>query len=163
MNDFLDNLGKAVNEVANKAIKASGDAVELTKASLNIKFDEIKRESYFKEIGRLIYTEYKEDAGSVCCEAVLDFCKLIDEIEIDIDVQINKAARIKNKKFCVNCCIQIDKCMNFCHSCGTKQPEPVVTEEKEEEPEETGCCECEPVCECGCEEEPECGTEPEEE
>ena len=36
MNDFLDNLGKAVNETAKKAIKASGDVVELTKTSLNI-------------------------------------------------------------------------------------------------------------------------------
>ena len=43
MNDFLDNLGKVMNETAKKAIKVSGDVVELTKTSLNIKFDEVKR------------------------------------------------------------------------------------------------------------------------
>ena len=58
MNDFLDNLSKAVNETAKKAMKVSGDVVELTKTSLNIKFDEIKRESFFKEIGKIVYNSY---------------------------------------------------------------------------------------------------------
>jgi len=139
MNDFWDNLGKALNEAANKAIKASGDAVELTKASLNIKFDEIKRENFFKEIGRIIYAGYKSDPDGVCAE-ILDFCKCIDEVEKDIEDQIIKAAHIKNKKFCVNCGIQLEKSANYCYSCGAKQPETV---------EEECCCECEPE-ESGC-------------
>ena len=156
MNDFWDVLGKAVNEAANKAIKVSGDAVELTKASLNIKFDEIRREGLFKEIGRIVYTNYKSDPSGICAE-ITDFCKCIDEIELDIDEQVNKSARIRNKKFCVNCCLQIEKAMQYCYSCGEKQP--VIVEEP---PKSEDCCNpgcgCEPVCEC--EPECECGTEP---
>lgn len=133
MNDFWDNLGKAVNEAACKAIKASGDAVELTKASFNIKFDEAKRDNFFKEIGKIVYANYKETPESVNA-GVLDFCKCIDEIEATINEQKVKAARIKNKKFCVDCGIQLEKSVNYCYFCGTKQP--IIVEEEED----CGCC-----------------------
>ena len=135
MNDFLDNLGKVVNETAKKAIKASGDVVELTKTSLNIKFDEVKRESFFKEIGKIVYSTYKASPESVS-DDTLDFCKCIDEIEDAIISQKSKAAEIKNKKFCVNCGISLPKVVNYCYSCGSKQPEIV------EEPEDEDCCCC---------------------
>ena len=136
MNEFLDNLGKVVNETARKAFKASGDVVELTKTSLNIKFDEVKRESFFKEIGKIVYGTYKTDPESVTDE-VLDFCKCIEEIENTISAQKAKAADIKNKKYCVNCGAMLPKAVNYCYSCGAKQPEII-----EEEPEEEECCCC---------------------
>jgi hypothetical protein len=147
MNDFLDSLGKVMNETAKKAIKASGDVVELTKTSLNIKFDEAKRDSFFKEMGSIVYDTYKasglpEDALS---EEVLNFCKCIDEIEASICAQKAKAADIKKKKFCVNCGQALCKTFIYCYSCGATQPE---TAEEE--------------CGCGCEaaeKEPECGCE----
>ena len=136
MNDFWDNLSKAVNDAACMAIKVSGDAVELTKTSLNIKFDEIKRDSFFKEIGRAVYEAYKANPESAGAE-VLDFCKCIDELEDNIGEQKVKAAGIKNKKFCVNCGVQLLKSVNYCYSCGAKQP--VIVED--------GCC---------CDDEPDC-------
>ena len=140
MNDFLDNLGKVMNETAKKAIKASGDVVELTKTSLNIKFDEVKRESFFKEIGKTIYGAYKTSSESVSDE-VLEFCKCIDEIEETICAQKSKAAEIKNKKFCVHCGTILPKSVNYCYSCGTRQPE--IIEETEDE-------NCDDDCGCGC-------------
>jgi len=137
MNDFLDNFSKVVNETAKKAMKASGDVVELTKTSLNIKMDEIKRESFFKEIGKIVYTNYKNSPGSVSDE-VLDFCKCIDEIENSINSHKSKAAQIKNKKFCVNCGAQLPKEVNYCYECGAKQPE-IIEEES-----------CSEDCGCGC-------------
>jgi len=153
MNDFLDNLSKAVNETAKKAIKASGDVVELTKTSLNIKFDEVKRESYFREIGKIVYDAYKDSPESITDE-ILEFCQCIDELESEIEAQKVKAASIKNKKFCVNCGVILGKTVNFCYSCGAKQPEIA-----EDEDEECGCgcgCEDEPADDCCCEEEAEC-------
>jgi len=144
MNDFLDNLGKAVNETAKKAIKASGDVVELTKTSLNIKFDEVKRESFFKEIGKIIYGAYKDSPESVTGE-VLDFCKCIDEIETGINAQKAKAAGIKNKKYCVDCGVILCKTVNYCYSCGTRQPEI----EEDDEPCGCGCADEAPsACDC---------------
>ena len=132
MNDFLDNLGKVVNETAKKAIKVSSDAVDITKTSLNIKFDEVKRESFFKEIGKSVYKSYKASPENVS-DDVLDFCKCIDEIETAINSQKTKVAQMQNKKFCVNCGKSLDKSVNYCYSCGAKQPEIV---------EEESCCCC---------------------
>jgi len=136
MNDFLDNLGKVVNETAKKAIRASGDVVELTKTSLNIKFDEAKRDSNFTAIGRIVYDTYKDSPESVTDEVVLEFCKCIDEIEASIKAQKEKAADIKNKKFCVNCGQALCKTFNYCYICGATQPE--IPDD-------------EPECSCGCE------------
>ena len=135
MNDFLDNFSKVVNETAKRAIKVSGDVVELTKTSLNIKFDEIKKESFFKEIGKIIYNLYKISPESASDE-ILDFCKCIDEIEISINSQKSRAAGIKNKKFCVNCGTQLPKSVTYCYICGVKQPEIIEEEESE------NCCCC---------------------
>ena len=139
MNDFLDNLGKVVNETAKKAMKASGNVVELTKTSLNIKFDEVKRDSFFKEIGKIIYNTYKVSPESAVDE-VLEFCKCIEEIEISINAQKAKVAAIQNKKFCVDCGMTLGKSLNYCFSCGAKQPE--IIEEDEDEDEDCGCCCC---------------------
>ena len=164
MNDFLDNFGKVMGETAKKAIKASGDVVELTKTSLNIKFDEIKRESFFKEIGRIVYNAYKISPESANNE-IFDFCKCIEEIENSINNQKAKAAGIKNRKFCVHCGIILCKSVNYCHSCGAKQPEII----NEEDCCDCGCqdgepCECDCECEddncdcgCGCDADCDCG------
>jgi len=145
MNDFLDNLGKVMNETAKKAIKVSGDVVELTKTSLNIKFDEVKRESFFKEIGKIVYATYKASPDFVSDE-LLDFCKCIDEIENSINAQKAKAAGIQNKKFCVNCGKVLGKTVNYCYSCGAEQPEII---EEDEENEEEACCDGDSGCCCG--------------
>jgi len=157
MNDFLDNLSKVMNETAKKAIKASGNVVELTKTSLNIKFDEVKRDSFFKEIGQIVYGNYKISPEGASDE-ILGFCVCIDELEESINSQKAKAAEIKNKKFCVDCGVILAKYVNYCYSCGAKQPEIV-----EEEEEECCCYECggesepEEDCGCGCNEDVDCG------
>jgi hypothetical protein len=163
MNDFLDNLGKAVGETAKKAIKASGDVVELTKTSLNIKFDEAKRENFYREIGKLVYGAYKDSPESIAGD-VIDFCRCIDEIELSINSQKAKAAGIKNKKYCVNCGVILCKIANYCYSCGAKQPEIVEEDEDEKENEnEGGCCCCgEEDEDCGSAEDCGCGGEADE-
>ncbi|MCL1858665.1 MAG: hypothetical protein FWF92_05470 [Oscillospiraceae bacterium] len=153
MNDFLDNLGKVVNETAKKAIKASGNVVELTKTSLNIKFDEVKRDSFFKEIGKIVYNTYKISPESAVDE-ILDFCKCIDEIENSIIIQKSKVAAIQNKKYCVDCGVILGRSVNYCYSCGSKQPEII----DEDESDEDCCCCCSEdaeEAECDCEEEAE--------
>jgi hypothetical protein len=163
MNDFLDNLSKTVNETAKKAMKASGNFLELTKTSLSIKFDEAKRDSFFREIGKIVYSEYK-GAPEGASEEILEFCACIDEIENTIKFQKTKAAAIKNKKYCSDCGVILEKSVNYCYSCGAKQPE--IEQEDEEESaencwcadgacsasensdEENGCC-ADEACSCG--------------
>ena len=144
MSDFWDNLGQVLNDAAYRAVKASGNAVELTKITANIKLDDIKRDNLLKEIGRLVYDGYKADPDGACAEIEV-FCKCIDEIEVAICEKKAKAAELKNKKYCASCGTLIDKFASYCYSCGAKQPE--IAEE---------CCEDEPPCCCGDEPEP-CG------
>jgi len=139
MSDFLDNLGKVLNNAACKAVKASGDAVELTKTSVNIKLDEIKCENYFKEIGRVVYEQYKEMPDSASAEALV-YCKCIDELEEGICEKRIKAAKLKGKKYCAECEILLDDIASFCYSCGEKQPETVAA-----------CCGCENEADTCCE------------
>ncbi|MCL2814507.1 MAG: hypothetical protein FWD23_07895 [Oscillospiraceae bacterium] len=148
MNDFLDNLGKTVNETAKKAMKASGNFLELTKTSLSIKFDEAKRDSFFREIGKIVYGDYKKSPEGKSAE-ILDFCASIDEIESAIKIQKAKAANIKNKKYCSECGVILEKSVNYCYSCGAKQPE--IAGEDENENDECCCCHEEECCA-----EPEC-------
>jgi len=148
MNDFLDNLGKVMNETAKKAIKASGDVVELTKTSLNIKFDEAKRDSFFREIGKIAYDTYKAEPESAS-DGILDLCKCIDEIEASICAQKAKAAEIKKEKFCVNCGQSLCRTFSFCYECGATQPE--LPDDEDEEVCTCGCQDEEP-CTCGCQE-----------
>ena len=142
MNEFFDNLSKAAKDAAKVAMKVSGDAVELTKASLNIRMDEAKRENLYTEIGKIVHELHKKNIVILpeeCSETVRDLCLCVDEIETAINEQKTKAAGISNKKFCVNCGTKVDKSYIFCYSCGAKQPE-IIEEEAEEE-----CCCC---CDC---------------
>ena len=142
MNEFFDNLGKVAKDAAKVAMKVSGDAVELTKASVNIKLDEAKRENLYREIGKIIYELYKIDVlvlPGESADAVIDLCKCVDELEKAINDQKVKAAGISNKKFCINCGEKVEKAYKFCYLCGAKQPE--IVEECDDE--ECCCCDCE--------------------
>lgn len=139
VNEFFDNLSKAAKDAAKRAMKVSGDAVELTKASVNIKLDEAKRDNLYKEIGKSVHELHKKNIETVVgadAAPVVDLCKCIDEIETAINDQKAKTASISNKKFCINCGEKVDKNYIFCYACGAKQPE--IIEEEEE-----CCCCCE--------------------
>jgi len=155
MNEFFDNLSKAAKDAAKVAMKMSSDAVEFTKASVNIKIDETKRDSLYKEIGKITYGFYKSNnfmkpfivmPTTEDNDTLIALCKCIDEIEKAIQEEKAKAANISNKKYCVNCGEKVDKSFNFCYLCGAKQPEIVEEEECcccEADEEEESCCCCE--------------------
>ena len=168
MNDFLDNVGKTLNGAARKVAKVSSDAVDLTKTSLDIKLDEIKRDNLFKGIGCAVYGSYKRGVSTAYTDDVMVLFKLIEEIESDIGEKKVKAAALKNKKYCVRCGIILDKIARYCHYCGSKQSP--LSGAPGSEPCGCGCetdpCTCESEtnpCACGCETDPctcGCGTDP---
>ncbi|GHV11867.1 hypothetical protein FACS1894219_03740 [Clostridia bacterium] len=139
MSDFLDNVGKVVNETAKKAIKASGEVVDLTKTSINIKLGEVTRETFFRQIGKIVYTDYKKSSESVSVD-IAEICKEIDIVEAEIKLQKDRAAVIRRKKFCVNCGTQIGKDVNYCYSCGARQSDPDSDIDIAEDSCGCGCC-----------------------
>jgi len=152
-NEFLENITKTVNKTTKKALKASGEIIDLTKAAINIKMEEAKKESFYLEIGRLMFDKFKDDSDSVP-EEIVDFCKCIDEIDSNINALKIFTAKIKNQKFCASCNVKLDLNDPFCYKCGEKQPEIVIEEEEDCDCEPECCCdesaESEEDCGCGC-------------
>lgn len=158
MNDFFESITKTVNKTTKKAMKISGNMIELTKSSLNIKFDEAKKENFYKEIGMAVYEKYTKNPQTAD-EEILGFCQCIDEINETINAQKLTLAKIQKQKFCPACGQKLDKSIVFCFTCGEKQPEIPAEEEEEnccsgndcccneEKPEDN--CECnDESCEC---------------
>lgn len=146
MNDFFENITKTVNKTTKKAMKISGNMIELTKTSVNMKFDEAKKENFYKEIGRTVYAKYTQNP-QVADEDIIGFCQCIDEINNTLNAQKLALAKIQKQKFCPACGQKLDKAIVFCFTCGEKQPE-IPPEE-----DETDDCCCNDDCCCGGEEE----------
>ena len=91
MKSFFDELGNKFQDVAKKssdvaqaAARKSGDMLEITKLSLQLKDNEKQIEEKYKEIGRLVY------------EGIPDIESLPDEIKLMIsDIHAIKESNMK--------------------------------------------------------------------
>ena len=148
--DIINNVSKALNKTAKKAVKVSGSVVDYAKVTVEIKSGQAKIESFYKEIGKAIFKQYKTDQNSVP-EDIADYCRCINEIGMSIVELKDKAAELRGIKRCVKCHKNLDLKYEFCPVCGEKQPEPKIEEEVCECEDE--CCCADEACDCGCEDE----------
>ncbi len=106
---FFNDLGKKASEAYNvtkeKTTKLSGEL------KLKGKINECKNkiEDLQLEIGKIIYTEYKNGTKGENDEEISVKCEEISNLEKDI-------------KKCVSCNAELSLEMEFCSKCGTKQP-----------------------------------------
>lgn len=140
MNDFFENITKTVNKTTKKAMKISGNMIELTKTSLNMKYDEAKKGNFYAEIGRTVYEKYTRNPQTAD-EEIIGFCQCIDEINETINTQKLTLAKIQKQKFCPACGQKLDKSIVFCFACGEKQPEiPPEEDETDDCCSDGDCC-----------------------
>lgn len=78
--------------------------------------------SYFDEIGRLYYGQYKDPAADVSKD-INARCDAISKLYIDIEAQKLKILFEKGLKLCVNCKKENPLEHAFCAACGNKFPE----------------------------------------
>lgn len=135
--DFLDNVSKVLNQTAKKAVKISGDVVDYTKIMVNIRSEQSKIESFYREIGRSIYRKYNTSPSMVPAD-IGDYCQCITEIHATIAGLRERAAKLRGECTCPNCGSRVGEKFEYCPSCGAKQP-------KEAPPAE----ECSGDCGCG--------------
>ena len=115
---FIDSLSRNFGETAKKAVKKSGEVVEITKLNLQISNQEDKANQLYSEIGKKLYNKYNR--GDTVDAGVVGFCEQVDEIEAGIRVTRRRLADMKNTRICPECKAEVKKECVFCPKCGEK-------------------------------------------
>ena len=143
---FFEEFKRNATDVANKAVKKTGELTNIARLCINVKSNEAKLSSVFEEIGYMFY-----EAQSTGADHTSDIASLImkaDKIKADIEnIKKEIAKRIK-VVICTSCGNEISEEASFCPHCGAKieKPEPETCED------DSCCDENECSCGCGCEE-----------
>lgn len=128
---MFESFTRKVTDTAKAAAKKSSELVEVTKLNMSISSEEDKIEKLYLEIGKTIYESYAK--GETTSELFAEKCKQIDEYNNNIKEMRNKILELKNEKICPTCREELDRSVNYCSKCGTKQEiiEPPVFEAEE--------------------------------
>lgn len=138
---FFRELGEKVGKAAQTAAKKSNELVETTKVNMSINSEEEKIQKLFKQIGELIFEDFKNNTDTG--ENVVDLCKQIVTHEQAIKELKEKLMVIKNIKPCPNCGAEVEAAAPFCPKCGAKQEEPEVTVAEEDDRQKCPSCNAE--------------------
>ena len=139
---FFEEFKRNATDVANKAVKKTGELTHIAKLGINVKTNEAKLSSVFEEIGYMFY-----EAQSTGADHTSDIASLImkaDKIKADIENTKKEIAKLKKVVICAGCGNEVSEEASFCPHCGAKieKPEPETCEDN--------CCCDENECSCGC-------------
>ena len=134
MSDFfanLEDLGKMISKKAGKAVdvvsqkageavdvisKKAEETVEITKIKSQIGTMERNNERDYKDIGKMIYEQYKK--GEAVDDAFIELCEAISEREDSIRKAKEEIAKLKGLEVCPKCEARLEAGVNFCPKCG---------------------------------------------
>ena len=168
---FFEEFKRNATDVANKAVKKTGELTNIAKLGISVKSNEAKLSSVFEEIGYMFY-----EAQSTGADHTSDIASLImkaDKIKADIENTKKEIAKLKKVVICTGCGNEVSEEASFCPHCGAKIEKPehdtceddCCCEENETETDtsETCCCDEETAeetkttetteehdCGCGC-------------
>lgn len=115
---IFDKLGKKVEEATQIATKKSGELVEITKLSTNIKSEEQNIKRLYEEIGRTVYENSL--INSELYSHIGKFSDEIQESQSEINSLKARLRELKNIKLCQNCNSEVSSSSSFCDQCGEK-------------------------------------------
>lgn len=139
---FFEEFKRNATDVANKAVKKTGELTNIARLGINVKTNEAKLSSVFEEIGYMFY-----EAQSTGADHTSDIASLImkaDKIKADIENTKKEIAKLKKVVICTGCGNEVSEEASFCPHCGAK------IEKSEPETCEDDCCCDENECSCGC-------------
>lgn len=116
--DIVEKIIANVGKTTKAVVQRSNDMVELTKLKLAIGNAENEARDVMCEIGRLVYTAYKNGEGEA--ELVEAKCVQLDEIRDTIAEKKSEYARLRNMKHCPKCHKENDDDALFCSACGER-------------------------------------------
>ena len=123
MADFMDTLKdkagkffKSAESVTKTTIKKTSESVNTLKLNYSIKEVENSIDDICKNLGRMIYEEYKN--GAEFTGEYLDNCQKMDEYYDEIEILKTKIAETNNKRLCPNCGKYNESDSKYCSDCG---------------------------------------------
>ena len=118
--EFFDKLSKKASDTYKGAAEKTGKLAKETKLKIKINDNKSKINVLYQEIGKKVYQKHI-DEQEICIKKDLEEeCTKLDVISDEIDSILKECIDLKDKKVCQNCHKEIEKTMNFCPECQTK-------------------------------------------
>ena len=116
LKDTAGKLFKGAESVTKTTIKKTSESVNTLKLNYSIKEVEGSIDDVLKNLGKMIYDEYKN--GAEFTGEYADNCQKIDEYYEEIEILKTKIAETNNKLLCPNCGKYNEAGSKFCSGCG---------------------------------------------
>ena len=114
----IESVTKSIGKTAKKAVKRSGELMEITKLNVKIAGIQDKAKTIYEEIGKQEYQKYNK--GVTVDGSIRKRCEEIDELEADIRVMNRKLAEMKQIHKCPECHADVKNDVFYCPNCGAK-------------------------------------------
>ena len=123
MNETFNRFLSGVSNVANTAVKATGELVEKGKKQVNLMALENHLSKAEAKLGATVYGQIK--AGSINTDDLAHYVASIDELHTEIaKVKAQQAAaagaKASVKTLCPMCGTEVEDGAMFCNGCGNK-------------------------------------------
>ena len=117
--EFWDEIYKKVSSAASYTAKETEKYTELAKIKFNLMREKSRLEDAFKNMGELYYNQMKtsdtdEKKISLAYDRIEKSIIEIERLNLMLDA-------LSDTKTCSECGVRLDKEMEFCHKCGSKQ------------------------------------------
>lgn len=123
MSDFVETIKKKADELIDSAgnitrttIKKTSDSVAILKLKRSAKDTEVKIDSLYAAIGRLIYEEYRNGAEFI--GEYQEKCVQIENALEELDNIKTQIAELNNQSVCPNCGKYNNSDSAYCSYCG---------------------------------------------
>ena len=126
--DFFDKLSKKATEAYKITADKTGKFAKDTK--LKIKMNDLKSQidEIYENIGKKVYEKHLREEDISIKNDLEEECTKIDVLSDEIENLLHQSLELKDKKQCNKCHTQINKEDKYCHECGAKQEENMLSQ-----------------------------------
>lgn len=139
--EFFKGLGNKISHTSQEAIKKTKEIADTTKLNGEISSEEKKINSIYQKIGQKYFELHKDSPEEDFVEWIVSIKNSMSKIEEAKD----EIRRLKGKRICSQCNVELEGEAPFCPMCGAKLPEfekPSFVENDEEANEKNICKNC---------------------
>ena len=131
--DIFDKIGKKASEAYKITADKTGKIAKETKLKLRMGEIKTKTNEIYQEIGKKVYEKHVREEDISIKEELEEECTKLDVLSDEMDSLLTQCLELRDKKQCPNCYEKIEKNVNYCPNCGTKQEKEEDDEAKEVE------------------------------
>jgi rRNA maturation endonuclease Nob1 len=117
------SLFDKVKQSASEAARKAQQTVEITKLKAQISGKEKDMDKLLYQIGASIYQSHQAGNIAESEEEVVNYCRLLDEVQTEIQFMEERIKNIRFEKTCPTCAKVVPLNARFCPDCGTQFPD----------------------------------------